>query len=136
MRAILRVNLDTSKPISNRRDVKQLLTIGGSGGPGQDTRGYEQGYLNEAPYDPNNHQQPGGHADPNAPYDPNAPEGERGLGSSLVGGVAGHYLGKQTGHGFLGTVGGAIVANLVGSKFKDHKDHKKHSSSSWGGSRY
>lgn len=40
-------------------------------------------------------------------------EGERGILGALGGGVSGGYIGKQTCHGFLGTVGGAIVGSLT-----------------------
>ncbi|KAJ5752946.1 hypothetical protein N7520_009863 [Penicillium odoratum] len=51
----------------------------------------------------------------------NEGETDRGLGSSLAGGAAGYYLGHKKDHGFLGAIGGAIVANLVEHKVKDHR---------------
>lgn len=36
-------------------------------------------------------------------------EGERGLGSTLLGGTAGGFLGHKMAGGALGTVGGAVV---------------------------
>jgi len=79
--------------------------------------------------------------DPNAPnYDPKAPpmtDGERGLLGAIGGGVGGHFLGKKANHGFLGTIGGAILGSLTEDFAKDKKKKHKHSShhsqSSWGG---
>jgi hypothetical protein len=82
-------------------------------------------------------------SDPNAPnFDPNAPpmtESDRGLLGAIGGGVGGHFLGKKAGHGFLGTVGGAILGSITEDYAKDKKKHhhKHHSNqSSWGGNRY
>jgi predicted lipid-binding transport protein (Tim44 family) len=109
------------------------------------SQGYDQQHLQQQQpaqqiYDPNGkpHQFAPQSSDKNAPnYDPNAPpmsEGERGLLGSVGGGVAGHYLGKNTGHGFLGTVGGAILGSLMEDKVKAKKKHGKHHGSSHGGS--
>ncbi|KAL2221084.1 hypothetical protein M432DRAFT_588792 [Thermoascus aurantiacus ATCC 26904] len=68
-----------------------------------------------------------------APADPNAPEGERGLGSALIGGAAGYYLGHKKNHGFLGAVGGALLGNFIGDKLKEHKHHHNGSSHSGSG---
>ena len=135
--AIPKVTPGTSKS-SHLEQWSQWKVLTSSCSGGQDTRGYDQSYQSQAPYDSNLAQQQSGQVDPNAPYDPNAPvdpnapESDRGLGSTLVGGVVGHHLGKKQGHGFLGSVGGAIVANFVEGKFKDHKKQ----GSSWGGGRY
>lgn len=131
-----------------------------SGQPTQDAqRGYgdnqqQQSYSGQQyPHDPNNPQQQGHHDpnappfdpnappyDPNAPFDPNNPngpaEGERGLGTSLLGGAAGYYMGHRKGHGFLGALGGAVAGNFLGDKFKDRKHHgrrEQEGGSSWGG---
>ncbi|KAL5343278.1 hypothetical protein BJX70DRAFT_394276 [Aspergillus crustosus] len=63
----------------------------------------------------------------------NAPggEGEKGLGSTIVGGTAGgfmgHHVGKKSDHGVLGTVGGAvagaIIANVASNAVKGHTGH-------------
>ena len=45
---------------------------------------------------------------------PEGAEGERGLGKTLLGGTAGAFLGHQAGHGMLGALGGAVVANMLG----------------------
>ncbi|KIW21476.1 hypothetical protein PV08_02056 [Exophiala spinifera] len=78
-------------------------------------------------------------SDPNAPnYDANAPpmnETDRGLLGAVGGGFGGHFLGKKAGHGFLGTVGGAIMGSIAEDFLKDKKKHHS-SQSSWGGSRY
>lgn len=68
-----------------------------------------------------------------APADSNAPEGERGLGSALIGGTAGYYLGHKKNHGFLGAVGGALLGNFIGDKLKEHKHHHNGSSHSGSG---
>lgn len=99
-------------------------------GQTQDTRGYDPNQPQQQTNNQQGHPTYGNPADPNAPYDPNAPEGERGLGSSLLGGAAGAYFGHKKGHGVLGALGGAIAGNFLGDKIKD----KKHSNSSWGGS--
>ncbi|PLW44703.1 hypothetical protein PCASD_05871 [Puccinia coronata f. sp. avenae] len=51
--------------------------------------------------------------------------GERGLMGALAGGAAGGMLGKKNNHGFLGTVGGAIVGSLLqdATKKKKHGHH-------------
>jgi hypothetical protein len=99
-------------------------------------RGYDP--QQQPPYDPNQpqsgHPTYGNAADPNAPSDPNAPEGERGLGSSLLGGAAGAYFGHKKGHGVLGAIGGAIAGNFLGEQVKEKKHHG--GGSSWGGSRW
>jgi hypothetical protein len=129
-----------------------FLSLSLSGGAAQDAQQYPQQpqYGQQAPqqvYDPNGqpHQFPPQSSDKDAPnYDPNAPpmaEGERGLLGSIGGGVAGHYLGKNTGHGFLGSIGGAILGNIMEDKVKKGKKPKQHGSShgsshggsSWGG---
>ena len=83
-------------------------------------------------------------SDPNAPkYDPNAPamtESDRGLLGAIGGGFGGHYLGKKANHGFMGTIGGAILGSLTEDFAKDKKK-KKHGTSqgggsSWGGSKW
>lgn len=78
-----------------------------------------------SPYPPQQHQysQPhggenssyyGGHQGGHAPHQGHTPvpagaEGERGLGSTLLGGTAGGFLGHKMAGGALGTVGGAVV---------------------------
>lgn len=57
--------------------------------------------------------------------------------------MAGHYIGKNAGHGFIGTVAGGLLANFVEDMVKGkgkqgkHGKHGKHGSShggsSWGG---
>ncbi|KAJ5658442.1 uncharacterized protein N7484_002091 [Penicillium longicatenatum] len=49
-------------------------------------------------------------------------ETDRGLGSSLAGGAAGYYFGHKKDHGLLGAIGGAIVANFLEDKVKDHRE--------------
>ncbi|KAJ9273258.1 hypothetical protein DTO212C5_843 [Paecilomyces variotii] len=116
-------------------------------GPPDNTRGYSpspnpQQQQQQPPYDPSNPHAQYGEGAPGA--DPNAADGERGLGSSLIGGAAGYYLGHKKNHGFLGAVGGAILGNIIGDKIKEHRHHEgsghpgsSHGSSfggsSWGG---
>jgi len=87
-----------------------------------------------------NHQFSPQSTDPNAPnYDPNAPamnETDRGLLGAIGGGVGGHFLGKKAGHGFLGTIGGALMGSVAEDFLKDKKKHHGGGSSSWGGSKY
>ncbi|KAL2786962.1 hypothetical protein BJX66DRAFT_341650 [Aspergillus keveii] len=71
-------------------------------------------------------------------YDPNLNtdtlpegEGERGLGSTVVGGAGGafigHKVGKKSDHGTLGAIGGAvagaIVANVASNMIKGDSGH-------------
>ncbi|EXJ84400.1 hypothetical protein A1O3_05067 [Capronia epimyces CBS 606.96] len=90
--------------------------------------------------DPNQHQFQAQSSDPNAPnYDPNAPpmtETDRGLLGAIGGGFGGHMLGKKANHGFLGTVGGAILGSITEDFLKDKKKNHNSSNSSWGGSRW
>lgn len=45
------------------------------------------------------------------------PNGERGLGSTLVGGTAGAFIGSKLGLGKVGgAIGGAVVANMLNKK--------------------
>lgn len=122
--------------------VDARLTVSDSGAP--DTRGYgtpgadpaqqQAGYGQPAyPADPNHPQHQQGPVDPNAPYDPNAPEGERGLAGKIAGGTAGYFLGKKANHGFIGTIGGAMLGSFLEDKHKDHKHHGQQGGSSWGG---
>ncbi|KAL9622159.1 MAG: hypothetical protein Q9160_003502 [Pyrenula sp. 1 TL-2023] len=121
--------------------ASQLTSNGGDQRGYDPNQQYHQQQQQQQPYgqgydqsNPQHQGQPG----QNAPYDPNAPEGERGLGGALAGGAAGLFLGKKTGHSFLGSVGGAIMGSLAQDKYKDHGKHSghhgKHSNSSWGGS--
>ncbi|KAE8419510.1 hypothetical protein BDV36DRAFT_294104 [Aspergillus pseudocaelatus] len=68
----------------------------------------------------------------NPEYGSNSAEGEKGLGSTIVGGAGGafvgHEVGKKSEHGILGTIGGAIAgaiaANIASHAVKDHgQDH-------------
>jgi hypothetical protein len=47
-------------------------------------------------------------------------EGERGLGSTLLGGAAGGFMGKKLGGGILGTAGGAVLG-AVGMNMATNK---------------
>lgn len=51
-------------------------------------------------------------------------EGERGLGGSLLGGVAGLVAGHQVHHGLLGAVGGGIAGSLLEHQLKKHNRHE------------
>lgn len=53
-----------------------------------------------------------------------AQEGERGLMGALAGGVAGGYGGHKVNHGFLGTIGGAIMGSLAEDAVKKHRKHE------------
>ena len=57
-------------------------------------------------------QQPGQYGQPGAPGGP--ADGERGLGSTLIGGAGGAFLGNKMGGGALGTIGG-LIAGAVGA---------------------
>ncbi|KAL4789555.1 hypothetical protein BDV19DRAFT_394928 [Aspergillus venezuelensis] len=75
---------------------------------------------------------------------PNTEEGEKGLGSTIVGGAGGafvsHQVGKKSDHGTLGAIGGAVIgaigANMASNMVKEHNSHGTgdgHSSCSEGG---
>lgn len=51
---------------------------------------------------------------------PGGPEGDRGLGSTLLGGAAGGFAGHKMGGGFLGTAGGAVLG-AVGMNMATHE---------------
>ncbi|KAJ5673712.1 hypothetical protein N7507_002839 [Penicillium longicatenatum] len=61
------------------------------------------------------HQHPPGYA-----AGPGGPEGDRGLGSTLLGGAAGGFAGHKMGGGFLGTAGGAVLG-AVGMNMATHE---------------
>ncbi|KAL2429754.1 hypothetical protein ABEF95_010890 [Exophiala dermatitidis] len=95
-------------------------------------------YSGASGVDVSQHQFQAQSSDPNAPnYDPNAPpmtEQDRGLLGAIGGGFGGHMLGKKANHGFLGTVGGAILGSITEDFLKDKKKHHGSSAnSSWGG---
>ncbi|KIW87969.1 uncharacterized protein Z519_11554 [Cladophialophora bantiana CBS 173.52] len=99
----------------------------------------QQGHGTSLPPEVANHQFAPQSTDPNAPnYDPNAPpmtESDRGLLGAIGGGFGGHFLGKQAGHGFLGTIGGALLGSVAEDFLKDKKkQHHSSGNSSWGGS--
>lgn len=66
-------------------------------------------------------QQPGQYGQPGAPGEP--ADGERGLGSTLLGGAGGAFVGHKLGGGPLGTIGG-LVAGAIGANVLDHKHDK------------
>ena len=61
-----------------------------------------------------------------------AQEGERGIGGALAGGAAGGFAGHKANHGFLGTVGGALVGHFAEEAAKKHKN-KDEGHSKYGG---
>ena len=66
-------------------------------------------------------------------------ESDRGLLGAIGGGFGGHFLGKKANHGFLGTVGGAILGSLTEDYAKSKKKKQQGGSyggSSWGGSKW
>lgn len=56
------------------------------------------------------------------PIEPADGESDRGLGSTVAGGAAGYYFGHKKDHGLLGALGGAIAANFIEHKVKDHRE--------------
>ncbi|KAI0532703.1 hypothetical protein GGR58DRAFT_522537 [Xylaria digitata] len=62
--------------------------------------------------------------------DPNAADGERGIGSTLVGGGAGSYIGHKLGKGTMGTLlggaVGAVAANFISHKVKGRHGKEEH----------
>ncbi|KAF2962668.1 hypothetical protein GQX73_g10903 [Xylaria multiplex] len=63
--------------------------------------------------------------------DPNAADGERGIGSTLIGGGTGSYVGHKLGKGTMGTLlGGAVgaaAANFISHKVKGRHGKEEHS---------
>lgn len=57
---------------------------------------------------------------PGYPTGPGGPEGDKGLGSTLLGGAAGGFAGHKLGGGFLGTAGGAVLG-AVGMNMATHE---------------
>lgn len=54
------------------------------------------------------------------PPGPGGPEGEKGLGSTLLGGATGGFAGHKMGGGFMGTAGGAVLG-AVGANMVSHE---------------
>ncbi|KAI9681601.1 MAG: hypothetical protein M1829_000798 [Trizodia sp. TS-e1964] len=90
--------------------------------PGQQYPSSHQANATAQGYGPGYGAQPQGTG---APGDPNGPgAGDRGLGSTLLGGGAGGFIGKKLGLGATGgAVLGAIGANLLGKKDKKHNQN-------------
>lgn len=53
-------------------------------------------------------------------HGPGGPEGEKGLGSTVLGGAAGGYAGHKMGGGMMGTAGGAVLG-AVGMNMASHE---------------
>ena len=95
-------------------------------GPGYGQPPQDRGH---SPYPPQQHQGGGesssyyGGAPPQHQQGPpGAPgqEGDRGLGSTLLGGAAGGFMGNKMSHGLLGTAGGAVLG-AVGMNMATNK---------------
>lgn len=60
---------------------------------------------------------------------PGQQEGERGIGATIVGGATGGLLAHKAGGGLItsviGSVAGAVGANIIENKLEKHKKHKK-----------
>ncbi|OJJ60000.1 hypothetical protein ASPSYDRAFT_917016 [Aspergillus sydowii CBS 593.65] len=69
-------------------------------------------------------------ADPNNLANVNNAEGEKGLGSTVVGGAGGSYVGHQVGkksdHGTLGTIGGAVAGAVMANMASNAMKGKHH----------
>lgn len=57
---------------------------------------------------------------------PEGAEGERGLMGALAGGAAGAYGGHKIGHGFIGTIAGAILGSKAEDAAKERHKHGQH----------
>jgi hypothetical protein len=90
------------------QDPNQQHGYGGQPGYGDHQ---QQGYGQQPAYG-----QP--HGQPGAPGGP--AEGDRGLGSTLIGGAGGAFLGNKMGGGTLGTLGG-LVAGAIGANVLSDK---------------
>merc|ERR1711939_711236 len=96
-------------------------------GYGQQQQGYSQQYDQNQNFGPPRRQdsfgppqqggfQHGQQGNNYGNYDPNAPpmtEQDRGLLGAMAGGAGGAFLGHKAGHGFLGTIGGAIMGSIA-----------------------
>jgi hypothetical protein len=78
----------------------------------------QQGYGQPQGYGGQQHGQPGYGDHAGAPG--GAAEGDRGLGSTLIGGAGGAFLGNKLGGGALGTIGG-LIAGAVGANVLSDK---------------
>ena len=78
----------------------------------------EQARYYSQSYDPSHQSQP--------QYGQPPQEGDRGVLGALGGGAAGGVAGKRMGHGFLGTIGGAIVGSLAEDFAKQKNKKHKH----------
>lgn len=65
---------------------------------------YQQPGANSSYYGVGAHQEKPGQSPA-----PGGPEGEKGLGSTVIGATGGGILGHKLGHGVLGTAGGALA---------------------------
>ena len=80
----------------------------------------QYGQQQQHGYGDQQHQQ-GQYGQPGVPGGPSGPaDGERGLGSTLIGGAGGAFLGNQLGGGALGTIGG-LIAGAVGANMLSDK---------------
>lgn len=61
-----------------------------------------------------------------------AQEGERGLAGALAGGAAGGFAGHKVNHGFLGTIGGAIIGSIAEDAVKKHRNSDNQSPPQYG----
>merc|ERR1711939_973640 len=53
-------------------------------------------------------------------------EADRGMMGAMAGGAAGAFGGHKAGHGFLGSIGGAIIGSLAEDYAKKNKKNKNH----------
>ncbi|PYH28107.1 putative glutamine-serine-proline rich protein [Aspergillus neoniger CBS 115656] len=94
---------------------------------------YGQPPSESRPYPPypqhegySSHQQPPPYS-PESSTDPAAAgEGEKGIMGALAGGAAGGFAGHKVNHGFLGTIGGAMMGSVAEDAVKKHKEKKEH----------
>ena len=85
---------------------------------GQQQHGQQQHGYGDQQHQQGYGQQQGQYGQTGVPGDP--ADGERGLGSTLIGGAGGAFLGNKMGGGALGTIGG-LIAGAVGANMLSDK---------------
>merc|ERR1711939_1210586 len=87
---------------------------------------YSQGYQDHrAPYAQDQYGSSNSYYNSNSQPAPGQ-EADRGMMGAVAGGAAGAFGGHKAGHGFLGSIGGAIIGSLAEDYAKKNKKNKHH----------
>ncbi|KAI7946560.1 hypothetical protein MJO29_011087 [Puccinia striiformis f. sp. tritici] len=97
----------------------------GGGYQAQPSHGQSNQYNDGSSHGQHNYSQPQNQFNSNSQQQGSGQPGDRGLMGAVAGGAAGGLVGKKNNHGFLGTIGGAIVGSLLedATKKKKHGNH-------------